>query len=313
MRVGFAGTPAFAAAALEAIAAAGFDIPLVLTRPDRPRGRGLALQPPEVKVVAGRLGLPTVQPTSVKPPDVQAQLFSTRLDVLIVAAYGLILPPAVLAWPRHGALNIHASLLPRWRGAAPVQRAILAGDAQTGITIMQMDAGLDTGPIVDVARVAIGPRDTAGALLGTLTAVGATLMVEVLQRLQRDGALSSTAQPADGATYAGKVERGEAMIDWREDAASVDRRIRAFDPTPGAHTCLREQTWKIWSAEPHGANGGAQPGEVIEVDAQAITVACGRDVLRIRELQPAGSKRLSASAIANGRRLVRGDVFAACG
>ncbi|MDQ6619458.1 MAG: methionyl-tRNA formyltransferase [Pseudomonadota bacterium] len=309
MRVGFAGTPGFARVALEAIVDAGFEVPLVLTQPDRPRGRGLAMKPTEVKEAALRRGLSVLDPAGLKGDAVQQRLFATPLDVLVVAAYGLILPPPVLHWPRHGALNIHASLLPRWRGAAPVQRAILAGDRETGITIMQMDTGLDTGPMVLSRPVPIDDRDTAGTLLDKLSAVGSKAVVEVLQRLDRDQALSSEPQPGAGATYASKVERREGRIDWSEDVNRIDRQVRAFDPAPGAHTLLHADMWKVWHATPHASVHHAAPGTVLEVSRHGVVIACAGGTLCARELQPPGGKRLSGIELASGRRVTVGDVF----
>jgi methionyl-tRNA formyltransferase len=249
MRAGFAGTPEFAARALAAIHAAGHTIPIVLTQPDRPSGRGMALTASTVKRKAAALGLSVLQPVTLRTAEAQATLFGTELDVLVVAAYGLILPQAVLDWPRHGCLNIHASLLPRWRGAAPIARAIEAGDAVTGITIMQMDAGLDTGPIVCREEVAIGPRDTAGTLHDRLADAGARLVVETLAVLARDGALATTAQPAQGATYAGKIERRDRPIDWNASAMAIDRRVRALSPAPGAMASWRGTAVTVRTAE----------------------------------------------------------------
>ena len=310
LRVGFAGTPAFAATALTAVLEAGFPVPLVLTQPDRPRGRGLKLVPSPVKSLATAHGIPVLQPATLKSEAARAPVVEVALDVLVVAAYGLILPPPILAWPRFGCLNIHASLLPRWRGAAPIQRAVLAGDRETGITIMQMDAGLDTGPMIDVVRVAIAPRDTTGMLASRLATAGGTAIVGTLARLARDGRVATTPQPAEGSTYAPKVAREEAAIDWRLPAAEIDRRIRAFDPAPGAFAALDGDIVKLWRAEPVAESEGAGvPGTVLELDAAAIVVACGVGALRILELQSAGGRRQPARAFAAGRRLVRGRRF----
>jgi methionyl-tRNA formyltransferase len=310
LRVGFAGTPAFAATALRSIAEAGFSIALVLTRPDKPKGRGLKEAASEVKLEAGRRGFEALQPPSLRTPEGRAPVLAQPLDVLVVAAYGLILPQDVLRWPRHGCLNIHASRLPRWRGAAPIQRAIEAGDRHTAITIMQMDEGLDTGPIVDVAPVAIEPRETAGSLHDKLAAVGARAIVDALERLERDGSLSSTAQPDEGATYARKIGRDDARIDWSRDAAAIDRQVRAFDPVPGASTELAGQPLKVWRAEPADGRTRAGPGTVVAID-DAWTVATGEGALRILELQPAGGRRMTAKAFAAGRAVVPGAVLGA--
>ncbi|MCE7878629.1 MAG: methionyl-tRNA formyltransferase, partial [Betaproteobacteria bacterium PRO3] len=272
LRVGFAGTPAFAARALDAIARAGFTIPLVLSQPDRPKGRGLAVEAPPVKALADELGLRVLQPVSLKSEAGRAPALDVALDVLVVAAYGLILPPAILGWPRHGCLNIHASILPRWRGAAPIVRAIEAGDRTTGITIMQMDAGLDTGPMIDVVELPIRDRETAGTLHDRLAEAGAQAIVAVLGRLAEAGTLRATPQPAEGATYAAKVGRSDAAIDWTRDAPTLDRQVRAFDPVPGAHARCRDEPVKIWRAQPCAATRAGAPGEVTAVDPGALTV-----------------------------------------
>lgn len=306
LRVGFAGTPPFAATALSAMLAAGHDVALVLTQPDRPRGRGLKLAPSAVKVLALERGLPVLQ-----PPTLKAALglpVATPIDVLVVAAYGLILPQHMLDWPRHGAINIHASLLPRWRGAAPIQRALLAGDTQTGISIMQMDAGLDTGPVIARTIVPIAPRDTAGTLTARLAAAGAEAIVETLATLRTAGALSSRPQEAAGASYAGKIERAEAAIRWGDDAVTIDRMVRAFDPTPGAFASLDGAMIKVWAAEPAAGSFGAA-GTIVQADANGLLVACGRGALLVRELQRAGGRRQSAASFAAGHRIAAGAVF----
>jgi methionyl-tRNA formyltransferase len=310
MQVGFAGTPAFAATALEAVLGAGFMVALVLTRPDRPRGRGLAVAPSPVKALAAGRGIPVLQPATLKDPEARAEALAVPLDVLVVAAYGLILPQAVLDWPRHGGLNIHASLLPRWRGAAPIERAILAGDAATGISIMRMDAGLDTGPVVSRTTVAITNDDTAGTLTARLAATGAAAIIAALQGLRDTGMLAATPQPADGATYAAKVEKGEAVIDWALPAAAIACRIRAFDPAPGATATLHGAPVKLWRAttEPPGGPFGAA-GAVLAADAHGMVVACGEGTLRVTELQPAGKRRMDVAAFLAGHRVAPGDAF----
>jgi methionyl-tRNA formyltransferase len=309
--VGFAGTPEFAQRALEAIAGAGFTIPLVLTRPDKPKGRGLALTASPVKVWAVARGLPVLQPATLKTPEGRDEVLACTLDVLVVAAYGLILPPAVLAWPRLGCLNIHASLLPRWRGAAPIQRAIEAGDACTGVTIMRMDEGLDTGPTIAREEVPIDPRDTGGRLLDRLADTGAALIVDVLRRLDRDRHLAAVPQPADGATYAARITDRDARIDWVRDAQAIDRQVRAFDPTPGAYTTLGGTMVKVWHAEPTPAPSTAPPGTVLAARPAGIDVACGVGTLRILELQRAGGRRVPASALVAGRFVAAGARFVA--
>jgi methionyl-tRNA formyltransferase len=311
LRVAFAGTPAFAAEALAAILAAGFAVPVVLTQPDRPQGRGLRVAPSPVKELAVAHGIPVLQPATLKTPEGRAEATAVRIDVLVVAAYGLILPPAVLAWPRHGSINIHASKLPRWRGAAPIQRALLAGDAGTGVTVMQMDEGLDTGPMIDVVDVAVAPRETAGTLTAKLAAAGATAIVAVLERLAREGRLTAVAQPAAGATYAAKIGRDDARLDWSQPAVVLDRAVRAFDPVPGAFTSWLGQPLKVWAAEPVPPDGTgtevAPPvGTIVGVVAGGVDVACGDGLLRLKTVQPAGGKRMAASAFATGRALAPG-------
>jgi methionyl-tRNA formyltransferase len=309
MRVGFAGTPRFAALALEAIIAAGFEVPLVLTQPDRPKGRGLRAEPSPVRRLAEERGLPVLQPATLRTAEAQAPLLAVPLDVLVVAAYGLILPPVVLSWPSHGCINIHASRLPRWRGAAPIQRALQAGDTATGVTIMQMDTGLDTGAMIKVVGVAIAPRETAGTLHDKLAAAGARAVIAVLARLARSGTLEATPQPATGATYASKVDRGDAAIDWTNDAETIDRQIRAFDPVPGAATSFDGLAVKIWGADPVARAQESPAGTVLAVDNEGIDVACSHGVLRLRELQPASGKRMSAAAFAAGHGVVPGTCF----
>jgi len=310
MRVGFAGTPAFAAAALAAVLDEGHAVPLVLTRPDRPKGRGLKLEPSPVKMLAMARSLPLLQPATLKTGEAGAAALRVPLDVLVVAAYGLLLPPDVLAWPSHGCLNIHASLLPRWRGAAPIQRALLAGDGETGVTIMQMDAGLDTGAMVHAVRVPIAARETAGTLHDKLAACGARAIVTVLARLARDGELGANPQPAAGATYAAKIDRADAAIDWGAGASAIDRQVRAFDPVPGAHTSLAGEAVKVWVAEPAGTGGaGSLPGTVLAANAAGVVVACGEGTLRLLEVQPAGGRRMTAAAFIAGRRLAAGARF----
>lgn len=313
MRVGFAGTPEFAARALAAIHEHGHTIPLVLTQPDRPFGRGLASRPTPVKRYAVEHSLPVREPDGLAPESTRSMLAETALDVLVVAAYGLILPRAVLAWPRYGCLNIHASLLPRWRGAAPIARAIEAGDATTGITIMQMDAGLDTGPVIARQAIAIDPRETTGSLQDQLATLGSDMIVDALVKLARDGRLRSTLQPADGATYAAKIARTDAGIDWTQAPQALDRRIRALSPAPGAVARWRGTPVKIRAALPLDQHAQHEPGTVIAVGPPGIDVACGTDTdrgaLRLTELQPAAGRTMPAHAFAAGRGVVPGRRF----
>jgi methionyl-tRNA formyltransferase len=301
VRILFAGTPPFAAAALDALADAGHDIALVLTQPDRPAGRGMKLTPSAVKQAALARNLPVYQPARLKTPEAQAELAAANADVMVVAAYGLILPQAVLDLPRFGCLNIHASLLPRWRGAAPIQRAILAGDRETGITIMQMDAGLDTGAMLMKTPVPIRDTDTAASLHDTLAAAGARAIVAALANYPT---LAPQAQDDREATYAAKLSKEEAQLDWRQPADVLARAVRAYNPAPGAWTLLDGAPLKIWSVE--AVAGAGDPGEVLRADAEQLVVACGEDALALHEIQPAGSKRMSAAAFLAGRPLSPG-------
>lgn len=306
MRVVFAGTPPFAARALEALVGAGHTLPLVLTQPDRPAGRGMRLAASAVAQTAERLGLTLFKPATLRDPAAADPLREADPDVMVVAAYGLILPASVLAIPRRGCINIHASLLPRWRGAAPIQRALLAGDEKTGITIMQMDAGLDTGAILTMHERAIGPRDTAGSLTESLAGLGAEAIVDTLSRLE---ALAPRPQDDTGATYAAKLSRPEARIDWNRSAAEIDRMIRAFNPVPGAQTRLAGEAIKIWDATPVAASG--QPGEVLEAEAGRLVVGCAQGALQLHELQRAGGRRLATAEFLRGTALSRGTMLQA--
>ena len=319
MRVAFAGTPEFARAALERLHAAGFAIPLVLTQPDRPAGRGMKLQPSPVKQFAQAQGLPVAQPRSLrldgKVPQEAAEardaLERAKPDVLVVAAYGLILPQWVLDLPRLGCLNIHASLLPRWRGAAPIHRAIEAGDPETGVTIMQMDAGLDTGDMLLTERVAIAPDDTTGTLHDKLAVLGARMIVEALE-LAACGGLRAVKQPAEGVTYAHKIDKAEAAIAWAQSATAIERRVRAFDPFPGATARIGAETVKVWRARAVPGRGTVAPGTVVALDDHGIGVACGDGSrLEITELQRAGGKRLPAADFLRGFPLEAGMRFEA--
>ena len=304
MKVIFAGTPDFAAQALRAIAAAGFEILLVLTQPDRPKGRGMQLQASPVKQAALELGLTIAQPASLRHEEAQALLRAQNADVMVVAAYGLILPQAVLDTPAHGCLNIHASLLPRWRGAAPIQRAIEAGDAETGVCIMQMDAGLDTGAVVSTHRYPIKNTDTANEVHNALMQLGAQAIVADLQQLQQTGRLNATPQPQTGITYAQKLTKEEAKIDWHQPAPVIEHKIRAFNPVPGAWVEYQDRPLKIWQAEAVEQSGRA--GEVLAISSDGLIVACGEGALNITELQPAGSKRMPIAAFAAGRKKKKG-------
>lgn len=299
MKVAFAGTPEFARAALQAIHAAGFTVPLVLTQPDRPAGRGLRLQASAVKQFAIQHALPLAQPRSLRlagkfPEDAAAAAEALRRaapDVMVVAAYGLILPAWALALPAAGCLNIHGSLLPRWRGAAPIQRAIEAGDTQTGITLMQMDAGLDTGAMLLAEPTPISVDDTSARLHDRLAAIGARLVVQALQDLARGG-LRPVPQPALGVTYAHKIDKAEAAIDWQAPAELIERRVRAFDPFPGCSFEWAGQTVKVWRARGVPAQG--TPGQRVAAGNDRLLIACGEGGLELLELQAPGGRRVSA-------------------
>jgi methionyl-tRNA formyltransferase len=270
-RIAFAGTPEFAAVALRALIAAGHEIRLVLSQPDRPAGRGMQLQPSAVKRVAREHGIPVFQPERLRDPATHEPLRAAGVDVLVVAAYGLILPQAVLDIPARGCINIHASLLPRWRGAAPIQRAIEAGDAATGVTIMRMEAGLDTGPMLLAEPTPIGAGETAGELHDRLAVLGARLVVEALARLET---LAAVAQPADGVTHAAKIGKAEAQLDWAQPAAVLARKVCAFNPFPGAGVVLGGQPVKLWRAA--AVAGAGRAGQVLAADAGGIVVEIGR-------------------------------------
>lgn len=303
MRLIFAGTPEFAAQALSAIVEAGHEVALVLTQPDRPAGRGMSLQPSAVKKVAQAHGIEVFQPLTLKDGEAQAKIAAIGAEVMVVAAYGLILPQAVLDLPRFGCINIHASLLPRWRGAAPIQRALLAGDGETGVCIMQMEAGLDTGPVLLRGAFPVEPGDTTATLHDRLAGLGAKLVVEALGRLP----LPSEPQPADGVTYAHKIEKAEALIDWSKPAVEVDRHIRAFNPFPGAQALFNGQTVKLWAAKP--VNGKGQIGAILAVDRSHVVIACGEGALAVSELQKAGGKRLPVQQFLAGHPLKVGERF----
>ena len=308
MRVIFAGTPEFAATALQAIHAAGFEIPLVLTQPDRPAGRGMQLHASAVKQFALEHGIPVAQPVSLrlngKYPDVAKDahelLQSTEHDVMVVAAYGLILPVSILEIPRLGCLNIHGSLLPRWRGAAPIHRAIEAGDQETGITIMQMEEGLDTGPMLSMQAIAIQESDTTGSLHDKLAVLGGEMIVAALKTLE-SGNLPATVQPEAGVNYAAKISKEEAALDFTLPAQVLARKIRAFNPFPGTHARYADSTVKIWKAELVKTDSKAKPGQILSAQAgKGLVVACGQDALELTELQKPGGKRLSSSEFLKG-------------
>ncbi|WP_136413741.1 methionyl-tRNA formyltransferase [Herbaspirillum sp. ST 5-3] len=308
MKILFAGTPEFAAVALKSLYDAGFDIPLVLTQPDRPAGRGMQLHASPVKQFAVAHDIPVAQPVSLrlngKYPDIaeeaHALLHATPHDVMVVAAYGLILPRSVLDIPKYGCINIHASLLPRWRGAAPIHRAIEAGDAESGVTIMQMEEGLDTGPMLSMERIPIDAEDTTASLHDKLAELGAKMIVDAMRKLEQ-GALTAVPQPEEGVTYAAKIAKEEAALDLTQPAEVLWRRIRAFNPFPGAYATFNGVPVKFWRAELASADTSAVPGQVLAANAQdGVLIACGSGALRVRELQKPGGKRLPAAEFLKG-------------
>jgi methionyl-tRNA formyltransferase len=303
LKLGFAGTPDFAVPALRLLAEQ-HRICAVFTQPDRPAGRGQSLRLSPVKRRALELGLKVHQPATFKTPEALEMLRAADLDALVVAAYGLILPAAALSIPKWGCINIHASLLPRWRGAAPIQRALLAGDTESGVTIMRMEAGLDTGPMMNSRATPISPRDTAKTLHDRLADLGAELIGESLHGLS--GERIEVAQPADGITYAAKIDKAEARIQWQQSAQQIDRQVRAFNPTPVAETRCNGEQLRVWDAEPLEApllSPAMPPGSVLTAAAEGIDVVCGSGILRILKLQLAGRKPLAAAEFLRGQRL----------
>ena len=301
MKLAFAGTPEFAAVSLSALIAARHEITLVLTQPDRPSGRGLKPQPSPVKRLAIEHGLAVLQPSSLRDPAAQAAIAAAAPEALTVVAYGLLLPAAVLSMPARGCLNVHASLLPRWRGAAPIQRALLAGDTTTGVTIMRMEESLDTGPMLLQRTVPIAADDTTGSLHDRLAVLGGELLVE---------ALASNPPPRRqdeaGATYASKITKADTEIDWRKPAREIDRQVRAFDPNPGAQSRHGDSVIKIWRGRPAQADGAAPPGTVLDAAAGGLCIACGDGALLVTELQRAGGRRMATREFLAGYPLGRG-------
>jgi len=310
LRIIFAGTPEFAVPALAALIRAGHQVVMVLTQPDRPAGRGMKLKASPIKVLAEEHGLLVFQPESLKPAEVQACINEMNADVMIVAAYGLIIPTAVLTMPKYGCYNIHASLLPRWRGAAPIHRSILSGDAVTGVTIMEVVPALDAGAMVSKGEVPITSTDTTQSLHDVLANMGADLMVQAMRELESNGHLASTPQDEALVTYAHKLGKAEAEIDWSNTAEIIAQQVRAFNPFPVAQSHWGGQVCRIWMAtsEPAFGDGGVKIGEVIDTH-DGVLVACGEGVLRITELQAPGGKRLAAHAFVQGHNLKAGDVF----
>lgn len=303
LRILFAGTPDFAVASLRKLISRGFPPVAVFTQPDRPAGRGREPQASPVKQAALAAGIPVHQPPSLREDEAREEIASLKPDLMVVVAYGLILPAAILEIPVHGCWNIHASLLPRWRGAAPIQRAIEAGDGETGVCIMQMDTGLDTGPIIHQERITLDGSETGGSLHDRLAALGADTLLICLRRLTGGERLRPIAQPGRGVSYAGKLDKREARIDWSEPAALLERRVRAFDPWPVAWCSIAGERTRIWRAAVIRDSAGLSAGSVIRADRRGIDVATGRDTLRLLELQPPGKRRMSAADYLNSRSL----------
>jgi methionyl-tRNA formyltransferase len=299
----FMGTPEFAAVVLDALIDARHRIKAVYSQPPRPAGRGHKMQPSPVQALAERHGIAVRYPTSLRDAATQGEFAALHADAAVVAAYGLILPAAILAAPRLGCLNVHASLLPRWRGAAPVQRAILEGDAETGVTIMQMDAGLDTGVVLLRRAVPIGPETTGGALTDRLAALGGELIVEALGRIDE---LTPAPQPESGVTYAKKLSRDEARLDWRLPADRLERQVRAFDPWPGAYFLIADERIRVLAAAVTRHRGAAAPGTVLD---DHLSIACGEDVLRPTRVQRAGRGAMEAEALLRGFAIPAGTVL----
>ena len=306
MRLIFAGTPEFAMPALQALVAAGHEIALVLTQPDRPAGRGMKLTPSPVKVAASIHGIPVFQPQTLKDTDNQVRIAEAKADAMIVAAYGLIIPQAVLQMPRFGCYNIHASLLPHWRGAAPIQRAILAGDSETGVTIMEVVPALDAGGMIMKRAVPITEQDTAQSLHDALSEMGAGLIIEAMRKLEQEGKLQAEAQDEAQVTYAAKLNKSEAVIDWQKSAEDLARQVRAFNPFPVAQASLSGKPCRIWMAR--ALPGSATPGMIADLK-DGIVVGCGHGLLRIEELQMPGARRAAAKDFVAGHGIKVGDAF----
>ncbi|MBT8058069.1 MAG: methionyl-tRNA formyltransferase [Gammaproteobacteria bacterium] len=303
LRIVFAGTPEFAVPPLEALIGGGFRPLAVLTQPDRPAGRGRRLQASPVKRTAERAGIPVHQPSTLRTPEAAALLESLGADLLVVVAYGLILPANILSLPRHGCWNIHASLLPRWRGAAPIQRTIEAGDSESGICVMQMDEGLDTGPVIRRRRLALTGRETGGELHDRLASEGAETLLACVRQLARGEPPEAQPQASEGVTYATKLDKREARIRWQEPATAIERRIRAFDPWPVAWCLVGDERTRVWRSVVVRESHHERPGAVLEAGPQGIEVATGDGALRLTELQPPGKRRMAAADYLNARRL----------
>ncbi|THB68257.1 MAG: methionyl-tRNA formyltransferase [Gammaproteobacteria bacterium] len=309
MRIIFAGTPDFSVLPLRAIIDAGHEIVAVFTQPDRPAGRGRKLVASPVKESALEHGIPVFQPQSLKDSEIQQIIIDYKPDVMVVVAYGLLLPPEVLTIPAHGCLNIHASLLPRWRGAAPIQRAILAGDKESGVAIMQMDEGLDTGDVILMQKCRIDKSDTGGVLHDRLAEIGATAIIEALQQIE-NGSVKRVTQPEAGVTYAAKLSKAEAEIDWSDGAENIIRKINAFNPYPVAHTSYRGKKMRLWKASLLAeGSAGKKPGEIVFVDKKRLQIAVGDGVIEILSLQLQGGKRLKTADFINGAKPQVGEIL----
>ena len=311
MKIIFAGTPEFAVPALDTLIKVGHDVAMVLTQPDRPAGRGMQLRASPIKQLALQHDIHVYQPDSLKPEAVQANIAAVQSDVMIVAAYGLIIPNAVLSMPKHGCYNIHGSLLPRWRGAAPIHRAILAGDHETGVTIMEVVYKLDAGAMVSKKAMPILETDTTQTLHDAISTQGAVLMAEAIEKLQTNGSLDVEKQDEALVTYAHKVEKTEAILDWQKTATELSRQIRAFNPFPVATAQFRGKTCRIWFALATDETSTARPGEIIATNdiGHMMKVACGENVLNIQELQMPGGKRQSAAQFIQGQHVKIGELF----
>ncbi|MEO9078657.1 MAG: methionyl-tRNA formyltransferase [Rhodanobacter sp.] len=305
LRLVFAGTPEFAVPCLEACRASGAEIVAVYTQPDRPAGRGRKLTPSPVKQAALAAGIPVEQPESLKLAQTQQTMAAYQADLLVVVAYGLILPRKVLAIPRLGCWNVHASLLPRWRGAAPIQRAIFAGDSESGVGLMQMEAGLDTGPVLLERRTPINREDTGGTLHDRLSSLGADVLAEGLRRLQAGDALIATAQPERGVLYAHKLDKTEAGLDFSRPAIELEQQVRAFDPWPVAEGSVAGEPLRIWAAQAIEFDHHAAPGSILAASRDGIDLACGQGALRLTALQRAGGKRITGADYLNARPELR--------
>lgn len=306
MKIIYAGTPDFAVPALAALIASQHEVSLVLTQPDRPAGRGMKLKPSPVKTLALEHGIAVFQPETLKDAEAQARIAAEEADAMVVAAYGLIIPTSVLNMPRHGCFNVHASLLPRWRGAAPIQRSLLAGDVETGVTIMEVVPALDAGAMIIKGSLPITEQDTAQTLHDGLADIGARLMLQSLNKLEAEGRLDAEPQDESLVTYAEKLQKAEAAINWHDSAENLSRQVRAFNPFPVAQTQLHGETCRVWLAQ--ALPGQANAGEVVAVD-DGIVVGCGNGLLRILELQMPGGKRLKARDFLAGHALNIGEKF----